>query len=108
MATVIAGRLQRSPAQRLLKEIQEPKKHITQLKSSYPVTSSAQDGAVVTPSRPLGDALTGSEAEMEPGDGLGRTDWSSGDASRPSSDNADSPKSGMKKRIYLEESPEKS
>ncbi|XP_078195827.1 rho guanine nucleotide exchange factor 12 isoform X8 [Callithrix jacchus] len=48
-----------------------------------------QDGAVVTPSRPLGDTLTVSEAETDPGDGLGRTDCSSGDASRPSSDNAD-------------------
>ncbi|XP_017379044.1 rho guanine nucleotide exchange factor 12 isoform X4 [Cebus imitator] len=67
-----------------------------------------QDGAVVTPSRPLGDTLTVSEAETDPGDGLGRTDCSSGDASRPSSDNADSPKSGPKERIYLEENPEKS
>ncbi|XP_078195831.1 rho guanine nucleotide exchange factor 12 isoform X11 [Callithrix jacchus] len=67
-----------------------------------------QDGAVVTPSRPLGDTLTVSEAETDPGDGLGRTDCSSGDASRPSSDNADSPKSGLKERIYLEENPEKS
>ncbi|XP_047282618.1 rho guanine nucleotide exchange factor 12 isoform X7 [Homo sapiens] len=48
-----------------------------------------QDGAVVTPSRPLGDTLTVSEAETDPGDVLGRTDCSSGDASRPSSDNAD-------------------
>ncbi|KAM4849047.1 rho guanine nucleotide exchange factor 12 isoform X2 [Urocitellus parryii] len=99
----------RTPAQRLLKEIQEAKKHIPQLQEQLSkATGSAQDGAVVTPSRPLGDALTGSEAEIEPGDGLGRTDWSTGDASRPSSDNADSPKSGMKERIYLEESPEKS
>ncbi|XP_033063705.1 rho guanine nucleotide exchange factor 12 isoform X3 [Trachypithecus francoisi] len=67
-----------------------------------------QDGAVVIPSRPLGDTLTVSEAETDPGDGLGRTDCSSGDASRPSSDNADSPKSGPKERIYLEENPEKS
>uniref|UniRef100_A0A8C6A9W2 Rho guanine nucleotide exchange factor 12 n=1 Tax=Marmota marmota marmota TaxID=9994 RepID=A0A8C6A9W2_MARMA len=99
----------RTPAQRLLKEIQEAKKHIPQLQEQLSkATGSAQDGAVVIPSRPLGDALTGSEAEIEPGDGLGRTDWSTGDASRPSSDNADSPKSGMKERIYLEESPEKS
>ncbi|XP_020022098.2 rho guanine nucleotide exchange factor 12 isoform X3 [Castor canadensis] len=67
-----------------------------------------QDGSVVTPSRLLGDALTVSEAEADLGDGLSRTDWSSGDASRPSSDNADSPKSGLKERIYLEENPEKS
>ncbi|XP_053452095.1 rho guanine nucleotide exchange factor 12 isoform X5 [Nycticebus coucang] len=67
-----------------------------------------QDGAVVIPSRPLGDTLTVSEAEADAGDGLGRTDSSSGDASRPSSDNADSPKSGLREKIYLEENPEKS
>ncbi|XP_021526877.1 rho guanine nucleotide exchange factor 12 isoform X2 [Aotus nancymaae] len=99
----------RTPAQRLLKEIQEAKKHIPQLQEQLSkATGSAQDGAVVTPSRPLGDTLTVSEAETDPGDALGRTDCSSGDASRPSSDNADSPKSGPKERIYLEENPEKS
>uniref|UniRef100_F6WE69 Rho guanine nucleotide exchange factor 12 n=1 Tax=Equus caballus TaxID=9796 RepID=F6WE69_HORSE len=66
------------------------------------------DGAVVTSSKPLGDALTVSEVEADPGDGLGRIDYSSGDVSRHSSDNADSPKSGLKERIYLEENPEKS
>ncbi|XP_032141070.1 rho guanine nucleotide exchange factor 12 isoform X3 [Sapajus apella] len=80
----------RTPAQRLLKEIQEAKKHIPQLQEQLSkATGSAQDGAVVTPSRPLGDTLTVSEAETDPGDGLGRTDCSSGDASRPGSDNAD-------------------
>lgn len=48
-----------------------------------------QDGAVVTSSKPLGDALTVSEVEADPGDGLGRIDYSSGDVSRHSSDNAD-------------------
>ncbi|XP_059039428.1 rho guanine nucleotide exchange factor 12 isoform X4 [Mustela lutreola] len=67
-----------------------------------------QDGAVVTSSRPLGDPLPVSEAEADPGDGLGRIDYSSGDASRPSSDSADSPKSSLKERICLEENPEKS
>ncbi|XP_015097620.1 rho guanine nucleotide exchange factor 12 isoform X3 [Vicugna pacos] len=67
-----------------------------------------QDGAVVTSSKPLGDTLTVSEVEADPGDGPGRSDYSSGDASRPSSDSADSPKSGLKERIYLEENPEKS
>uniref|UniRef100_A0A8C5K840 Rho guanine nucleotide exchange factor 12 n=1 Tax=Jaculus jaculus TaxID=51337 RepID=A0A8C5K840_JACJA len=98
----------RTPAQRLLKDIQEAKKHIPQLQEQLSkATGSAQDGAVITPSRPLGDTLPVSEAETDPGDGLGRTDWSSGDASRPSSDNADSPKSSLKERIYPEESPEK-
>ncbi|XP_027627784.1 rho guanine nucleotide exchange factor 12 [Tupaia chinensis] len=98
----------RTPAQRLLKEIQETKKHIPQLQEQLSkATGSAQDGAVVTPGRPLSDTLPSSEAEADPGDGLGRSDCGSGDASRPSSDNADSPKSGLKERIYLEETLEK-
>lgn len=99
----------RTPAQRLLKEIQEAKKHIPQLQEQLSkATGFAQDGAVVTSSKPLGDTLTVSEVEGDPGDGLGRSDYCSGDASRPSSDSADSPKSGLKERIYLEENPEKS
>uniref|UniRef100_A0A8C9KDR9 Rho guanine nucleotide exchange factor 12 n=1 Tax=Panthera tigris altaica TaxID=74533 RepID=A0A8C9KDR9_PANTA len=99
----------RTPAQRLLKEIQEAKKHIPQLQEQLSkATGSAQDGAVVTSSRSLGDPPTVSEVEADPGDGLGRIDYSSGDASRPSSDSAESPKSALKERIYLEENPEKS
>ncbi|XP_048199958.1 rho guanine nucleotide exchange factor 12 isoform X2 [Perognathus longimembris pacificus] len=99
----------RMPAQKLLKEIQEARKHIPQLQEQLSkATGSAQDGAVVTPSRPLGDALTVSEVDMDPIDGPYRTDWSSGDTSRPGSDNTDSPKSGLKEKIYLEENPEKS
>ncbi|XP_021093457.1 rho guanine nucleotide exchange factor 12 isoform X3 [Heterocephalus glaber] len=80
----------RTPAQRLLKEIQEAKKHIPQLQEQLSkATGSAQDGAVVPPSRPFGDTLTVIEAEADPGDGLGKTDWSSGETSRPSSDSAD-------------------
>ncbi|XP_037361358.1 rho guanine nucleotide exchange factor 12 isoform X2 [Talpa occidentalis] len=99
----------RTPAQRLLKEIQEAKKHIPQLQEQLSkATGSAQDGAVVIPSKPLGDTLTVSEIEADSSDGLGRIEYSSGDASRPSSDSADSPKSGLKERIYLEENIEKS
>ncbi|XP_054985893.1 rho guanine nucleotide exchange factor 12 isoform X1 [Sorex araneus] len=99
----------RTPAQRLLKEIQETKKHIPQLQEQLSkATGSAQDGAVVTSSKPLSDTFTGSDLEAESGDGLGRLDYSSGDASRASSDNADSPKSGLKERIYQEENQEKS
>ncbi|XP_076432180.1 rho guanine nucleotide exchange factor 12 isoform X4 [Peromyscus maniculatus bairdii] len=99
----------RTATQRLFKEIQEAKKHIPQLQEQLSkATGSAQDGTVIAPSRPLGDALIVNEAEIDPGDGLYRTDGSSGDASRPSSDNADSPKSGLKERIYLEEAPERS
>ncbi|KAH0514707.1 Rho guanine nucleotide exchange factor 12 [Microtus ochrogaster] len=80
----------RTGTPRLLKEIQETKKHISQLQEQLSkATGSAQDGTVIAPSRPLGDALTVSEAEADPGDGLCRTDGNSGDASRPSSDNAD-------------------
>ncbi|XP_059123665.1 rho guanine nucleotide exchange factor 12 isoform X4 [Peromyscus eremicus] len=99
----------RTATQRLFKEIQEAKKHIPQLQEQLSkATGSAQDGTVIAPSRPLGDALIVNEAEIDPGDGLCRTDGSSGDASRPSSDNADSPKSCLKERIYLEEAPERS
>ncbi|OWK17983.1 ARHGEF12, partial [Cervus elaphus hippelaphus] len=80
----------RTPAQRLLKEIQEAKKHIPQLQEQLSkATGSAQDGTVVTSSKPLGDGLAVGEGEADPGDGLGRLDCGSGDASRPSSDSAD-------------------
>ncbi|KAM5316851.1 rho guanine nucleotide exchange factor 12 isoform 3-T3 [Glossophaga mutica] len=79
----------RTPAQRLLKEIQEAKKHIPQLQEQLSkATGSAQDGAVLTSSKPLGDTLTVNELEADPGDGIGKIDYSSGDASWPSSDNA--------------------
>ncbi|XP_063112005.1 rho guanine nucleotide exchange factor 12 isoform X3 [Cavia porcellus] len=98
----------RTPAQRLLKEIQEAKKHIPQLQEQLSkATGSAQDGAGVPPSRPSGDTLTVSEAEADPGDGLGKTDWNTGETSRPSSDSADSPKSGLKEKVYPEENPER-
>lgn len=98
----------RTPAQRLLREIQEAKKHIPQLQEQLSkATGSAQDGAINTP-RSLGDTFIVGEAEADTGAGLARTDWSSGDAFRPSSDNADSPKSFLKEKIYVEETLEKS
>ncbi|XP_024425345.2 rho guanine nucleotide exchange factor 12 isoform X3 [Desmodus rotundus] len=97
----------RTPAQRLLKEIQEAKKHIPQLQEQLSkATGSAQDGAIITSSKPLGDTLTVSELEADPGDGLCKIDYSR-DVSWPSSDNANSPKSGQKEKIYLEENLEK-
>lgn len=48
-----------------------------------------QDGTVIIPSKPGGDTPAVSEVEADPGDGLGRVDCSSGDASWPSSDHAD-------------------
>ncbi|XP_056650194.1 rho guanine nucleotide exchange factor 12 isoform X3 [Monodelphis domestica] len=98
----------RTPAPRLLKEIQEAKKHIPQLQEQLSkATGSAQDGTVVLPSKSSGDSFLLSEVEADSGDGLGRIDCSSGDGSRPNSDIADSPRGGLKERIYLEESPEK-
>lgn len=65
------------------------------------------DGPIITSSKPFNDTPAVSEVEADSGDRLGRVDCSSGDASWPSSDNADSPKSGLKERIYLEENLEK-
>lgn len=97
----------RTPTPRLLKEIQETKKHIPQLQEQLSkATGSTQDGVLF--SRPVTESLQISEGEAESGDGLSKLDYSSGDGSRPNSDIADSPRSGPKERIYLEESPEKS
>ncbi|EMP29024.1 Rho guanine nucleotide exchange factor 12, partial [Chelonia mydas] len=97
----------RTPTPRLLKEIQETKKHIPQLQEQLSkATGSTQDG--VLSSRSVTESLQISEVEAESGDGLSKIDYSSGDGSRPNSDIADSPRSGLKERIYLEESPEKS
>nr|KAF6436915.1 Rho guanine nucleotide exchange factor 12 [Molossus molossus] len=99
----------RTPAPRLLREIQAARKHIPQLQEQLcRATGAAQDGAVITPSKPLGDTPPISEMEADAADGLGRADYSSGEGSWPSSDNADSPKSGLRERVYLEENPEKS
>ncbi|XP_037009533.2 rho guanine nucleotide exchange factor 12 isoform X3 [Artibeus jamaicensis] len=79
----------RTPAQRLLKQIQEAKKHIPQLQEQLSkATGSAQDGAVITSSKPLGDTLIVSELEADPGDGIGKIDYGGGDVSWPRSDNA--------------------
>lgn len=107
----------RAPAQRLLRDIQEAKKHIPQLQeqlsratgaAQVAAQAAAQDGTVITASKPLGDTPPISEVEADSADGLGRADSSSGDAAWPSSDSAESPKSGLRERVYLEENPEKS
>ncbi|XP_038609248.1 rho guanine nucleotide exchange factor 12 isoform X4 [Tachyglossus aculeatus] len=98
----------RAPSQRLLKEIQEAKKHIPQLQEQLSkATGSSQDGAAVLLPKPLGDSLLASEVETDSGDAVGRIDYTSGEGSRPSSDIADSPRSGLRERMSLEESPEK-
>uniref|UniRef100_A0A8C0H2J4 Rho guanine nucleotide exchange factor 12 n=1 Tax=Chelonoidis abingdonii TaxID=106734 RepID=A0A8C0H2J4_CHEAB len=67
----------RTPSPRLLKEIQETKKHIPQLQEQLSkATGSTQ-------------SLQISEVDAESGDGLSKIDYSSGDGSRPNSDIAD-------------------
>ncbi|XP_074417496.1 rho guanine nucleotide exchange factor 12 isoform X3 [Larus michahellis] len=96
----------RSPTTRLLKEIQETKKHIPQLQEQLSkATGCAQDG--VLSSRSATESLQINEVEAESGDGVSKLDYSGDSPSRPSSDIADSPRSGLKERIYPDESPEK-
>ncbi|XP_042738160.1 rho guanine nucleotide exchange factor 12 isoform X1 [Lagopus leucura] len=96
----------RSSSSRLLREIQETKKHITQLQEQLSkATGCAQDG--VLSSRSVAESLQVSEVEAESGDALSKLDYSSDSPSRPNSDIADSPRSGLKERVYLDESPEK-
>ncbi|XP_063274058.1 rho guanine nucleotide exchange factor 12 isoform X2 [Prinia subflava] len=96
----------RTPSTRLLKEIQEAKKHIPQLQEQLcKATGCAQDG--VLSSRAVSEALQISEGEAESGDSGSKLDFSGDSPSRPNSDIADSPRSGLKERIYPDESPEK-
>ncbi|NXP69679.1 ARHGC factor, partial [Ramphastos sulfuratus] len=96
----------RSHTTRLLKEIQETKKHIPQLQEQLSkATGSAQDG--VLSSRSVTESLQISEVEAESGDCVSKLDYSGDSPSRPSSDIADSPRSGLKEQIYPDESPEK-
>ncbi|XP_072740926.1 rho guanine nucleotide exchange factor 12 isoform X4 [Ciconia boyciana] len=97
----------RSPTTRLLKEIQETKKHIPQLQEQLSkATGCTQDG--VLSSRSVMESLQISEVEAESGDCVSKLDYSGDSPSRPNSDIADSPRSGLKERIYPDESPEKS
>ncbi|KAM6115704.1 rho guanine nucleotide exchange factor 12 isoform 3-T3 [Phoenicopterus ruber ruber] len=96
----------RSPTTRLLKEIQETKKHIPQLQEQLSkATGCTQDG--VLSSRSVTESLQISEVEAESGDCVSKLDYSGDSPSRPNSDIADSPRSGLKERIYPDESPEK-
>ncbi|XP_023797230.1 rho guanine nucleotide exchange factor 12 isoform X3 [Cyanistes caeruleus] len=96
----------RAPSTRLLKEIQETKKHIPQLQEQLSkATGCTQDG--VLSSRAVSEALQISEGEAESGDSGSKLDFSGDSPSRPNSDIADSPRSGLKERIYPDESPEK-
>ncbi|KAM6043132.1 rho guanine nucleotide exchange factor 12 isoform 2-T2 [Chlamydotis macqueenii] len=95
----------RSPTTRLLKEIQETKKHIPQLQEQLSkATGCSQDG--ILSSRSVTEPLQISEVEAESGDCVSKLDYSDS-PSRPNSDIADSPRSGLKERIYLDDSPEK-
>uniref|UniRef100_A0A8B9GAF2 Rho guanine nucleotide exchange factor 12 n=1 Tax=Amazona collaria TaxID=241587 RepID=A0A8B9GAF2_9PSIT len=96
----------RSPTTRLCKEIQEAKKHIPQLQEQLSkATGCAQDG--VLSSRSVTESLQISEVEAESGDCVSKLDYSGDSPSRPISDITDSPRSGLKERIYPDESPEK-
>ncbi|NXY87318.1 ARHGC factor, partial [Alcedo cyanopectus] len=96
----------RAPNPRLLREIQETKKHIPQLQEQLSkATGCTQDG--VLSSRSGTDSLQISEVEAETGDCVSKLDYSGDSPSRPNSDIADSPRSGLKERIYPDESPEK-
>ncbi|XP_044295375.1 rho guanine nucleotide exchange factor 12 isoform X2 [Varanus komodoensis] len=97
----------RSPSPRLLKEIQDAKKHIPQLQEQLSkATGSVQDG--VLSSKAVMESLQISEVEAERGEVLNKGDCSFGDSLQTNSDMAESPRSGVKERIYLDESPEKS
>nr|XP_033773720.1 rho guanine nucleotide exchange factor 12 isoform X2 [Geotrypetes seraphini] len=92
---------------RLLKEIQESKKHLHQLQVQLcKATGLSQDDILLL--KLPSEVLRISELEAESGDGLGKTDLSSGDTSRPDNEIADSPQSGLKEKSHLDESLEKS
>ncbi|NWS84209.1 ARHGC factor, partial [Toxostoma redivivum] len=103
---VLQEEYSRTPSTRGLKEIQEAKKHIPQLQEQLcKATGCSQDG--VLSSRSASESLQISEGEAESGDSGSKLDFSGDSPSRPSSDIADSPRSGLKERIYPDESPEK-
>ncbi|OPJ89922.1 rho guanine nucleotide exchange factor 12 [Patagioenas fasciata monilis] len=78
----------RSATPRLLKEIQETKKHIPQLQEQLSkATGCAQDG--VLSARSVTESLQISEAEAESGDCVSKLDFSGDSPSRPNSDIAD-------------------
>uniref|UniRef100_A0A8D0F9I7 Rho guanine nucleotide exchange factor 12 n=1 Tax=Strix occidentalis caurina TaxID=311401 RepID=A0A8D0F9I7_STROC len=78
----------RSPTTRLLKEIQETKKHIPQLQEQLSkATGCTQDG--VLSSRSVTESLQISEVEAESGDCVSKLDYSGDSPSRPNSDIAD-------------------
>ncbi|KAH0623302.1 hypothetical protein JD844_031479 [Phrynosoma platyrhinos] len=97
----------RSPTSRVLKEIQEAKKHIPQLQEQLSkATGSIQDG--VLSSKSVTESLQISEIEAERGDGLSKGDCSFGDSFHTNSDTPESPQSVLREQMYLDESPEKS
>uniref|UniRef100_A0A8C5TRU2 Rho guanine nucleotide exchange factor 12 n=1 Tax=Malurus cyaneus samueli TaxID=2593467 RepID=A0A8C5TRU2_9PASS len=78
----------RTPSTRLLKEIQEAKKHIPQLQEQLSkATGCTQDG--VLSSRSVSESLQISEGEAESGDSSSKLDFSGDSPSRPNSDIAD-------------------
>ncbi|KAK9395014.1 rho guanine nucleotide exchange factor 12 [Crotalus adamanteus] len=95
----------RAPAPRLLKEIQEAKKHIPQLQEQLSkATGSAQD--VVLSSKSVSGSLQITEVEAERGDGQNKADCHFGDGPQVN-DAAESPRSVLREQSYLDDSPEK-
>ncbi|NXY38123.1 ARHGC factor, partial [Pomatorhinus ruficollis] len=98
---VLQEEYSRTPSTRLLKEIQEAKKHIPQLQEQLSkATGCTQDG--VLSSRSVSESLQISEGEAESGDSGSKLDFSELNFPR-----SQSPRSGLKERIYPDESPEK-
>ncbi|XP_053547565.1 rho guanine nucleotide exchange factor 12 isoform X2 [Bombina bombina] len=89
-----------SPSSKLFKDIKDTRKHIGQLQEQLCKAKG--------PSQTCSDPLQISELDIDLGELMGRTGYSSGDGSRPNSDIADSPRSGQREKSFLEESPEKS
>uniref|UniRef100_A0A8D2PJR8 Rho guanine nucleotide exchange factor 12 n=1 Tax=Zosterops lateralis melanops TaxID=1220523 RepID=A0A8D2PJR8_ZOSLA len=85
---VLQEEYSRTPSTRLLKEIQEAKKHIPQLQEQLSkATGCTQDG--VLSSRSASESLQISEGEAESGDSSSKLDFSGDSPSRPNSDIAD-------------------
>lgn len=97
----------RAPSSRLHKEIQEAKKHIPQLQEQLSKATGLPQASMWA--WKLGtDSLQISEMEADGSDEIVKTDYSSIEGSCPSIENTDSPRSGLKEKLAMEESPEKS
>ncbi|XP_078538289.1 rho guanine nucleotide exchange factor 12 isoform X3 [Lissotriton helveticus] len=97
----------RAPSSRLHKEIQEAKKHIPQLQEQLSKATGLPQASVWA-CRLGTDSLQISEMEADGSSEIVKTDHSSIEGLCPSSEKTDSPRSGPKEKLAVEESPEKS